>query len=120
MIRQSLRSLLLGAALGVLAVGSAYAQGGGGELVIVANQEIQSMQAQVTYKESVKTAKKLKKKSFKARTQPEMPSRSEEYEVDTDEVGHHYLAEDIARSLKNNWDIKKAIVINEILTRKYN
>ena len=41
------------AALGVLALaaGPAYALGGGGELVIVANQEPQSMQAQVTYKE---------------------------------------------------------------------
>ena len=51
MVRQSLRSALLGTAVGALAIGAAYAQGGGGELVIVANQEPQSMQAQVTYKE---------------------------------------------------------------------
>ena len=51
MVRQSLHSLLLGTALGVVAIGAASAAGGGGELVIVANQEPQSMQAQVTYKE---------------------------------------------------------------------
>ena len=50
MIRQLLRSALLGTAFGVFAASAAYAQGGG-ELVIVANQEPQSMQAQVTYKE---------------------------------------------------------------------
>ena len=51
MKRQLLRSALLGTAFGVFAASAAYAQGGGGELVIVANQEPQSMQAQVTYKE---------------------------------------------------------------------
>jgi len=61
-----------------------------------------------------------RQKSSKARTQRGMLSPLEEHGVDKEEVGHNYLAEDIARSLKNNWDIKKAIVINEILTRKYN
>ena len=51
MIQQIFRSALLGTALGVLAASGAYAQGGGGELVVVANQEPQHMQAQVTYKE---------------------------------------------------------------------
>ncbi len=50
MFRQSMRAMLLGTALGALTIGAAAAQGGG-ELVIVANQEPQSMQAQVTYKE---------------------------------------------------------------------
>ena len=51
MILQLFRSALLGTAFGVLAASGAYAQGGGGELVVVANQEPQHMQAQVTYKE---------------------------------------------------------------------
>ncbi|MCY6383041.1 ABC transporter substrate-binding protein [Hoeflea prorocentri] len=42
---------MLGAAFAVCFYGSAHAAGGGGELVVVANQEPQSMQAQVTYKE---------------------------------------------------------------------
>ena len=45
------RFMLCGAALGVALAGPAWAIGGGGELVVVANQEPQSMQAQVTYKE---------------------------------------------------------------------
>ncbi len=45
------RALLLGAVFGATAIGPAWAIGGGGELVVVANQEPQSMQAQVTYKE---------------------------------------------------------------------
>ncbi len=48
---QTLRSLLLGTVMTVATIGSAYAIGGGGELVVVANNEPQSMQAQVTYKE---------------------------------------------------------------------
>ena len=48
---RTMRSLLLGTTLSVSIIGTAMAAGGGGELVIVANQEIQSMQAQVTYKE---------------------------------------------------------------------
>ncbi|MCP4308612.1 MAG: hypothetical protein GY788_27805, partial [bacterium] len=43
--------LLLSAAVSVGVFGTAHAAGGGGEVVIVANQEPQSMQAQVTYKE---------------------------------------------------------------------
>ncbi|WP_421723186.1 ABC transporter substrate-binding protein [Bauldia sp.] len=43
--------LLAATALGVAAAGPAFAIGGGGEVIIVANQEPQSMQAQVTYKE---------------------------------------------------------------------
>ena len=51
MSRYHLSGVLLAAGLGTLAAGPAHALGGGGELVIVANQEPQSMQAQVTYKE---------------------------------------------------------------------
>ena len=45
------RSALFGTAVSFLVAGSVCAAGGGGELVVVANQEPQSMQAQVTYKE---------------------------------------------------------------------
>ena len=48
---QSRHALWFGAALSVSVAGAANAAGGGGELVVVANQEPQSMQAQVTYKE---------------------------------------------------------------------
>ena len=51
MPRHYLHGPVFGAALALLAAGPANAMGGGGELVIVANQEPQSMQAQVTYKE---------------------------------------------------------------------
>ena len=51
MLRHYLHGAICGAILGLLAAGPAGAMGGGGELVIVANQEPQSMQAQVTYKE---------------------------------------------------------------------
>ena len=46
MSRHYLHGALFGAVLGLLAAGPATAMGGGGELVIVANQEPQSMQAQ--------------------------------------------------------------------------
>ena len=51
MPRRYLHGAVFGTVLGTFAVGTAFAMGGGGELVIVANQEPQSMQAQVTYKE---------------------------------------------------------------------
>ena len=51
MSRHYLHGAVFGTVLGIFAAGSAFAMGGGGELVIVANQEPQSMQAQVTYKE---------------------------------------------------------------------
>ena len=73
--------------------------------------------AEATYEESIKTAKRLKKKSSKSKALVEEPRIFEEF--DTEEGESDFLAEDIRRSLKNNWDIKKAIVINEILTRKY-
>jgi len=50
-VAQSRRALFLGAVFGLSISVTAYAAGGGGELVVVANQEPQSMQAQVTYKE---------------------------------------------------------------------
>ena len=49
MPRNYLQGAVFGMVLGVFAAGPANAMGGGGELVIVANQEPQSMQAQVTY-----------------------------------------------------------------------
>ena len=49
MPRHYLHGAVFGPVLGLLATGSANAMGGGGEVVIVANQEPQSMQAQVTY-----------------------------------------------------------------------
>ena len=73
--------------------------------------------AQATYQESIKTDKRLKKKSSKSKALFKEPRIFEEF--DSEEGESQYLAEDIRRSLKNNWDIKKAIVINEILTRKY-
>ena len=51
MTRRYVHGTVFGTVLGILAAGPANATGGGGELVIVANQEPQSMQAQVTYKE---------------------------------------------------------------------
>ena len=49
MSRRYLHGVVFGTILGIFAAGPANAMGGGGELVIVANQEPQSMQAQVTY-----------------------------------------------------------------------
>lgn len=50
MMQRSIRMSFLGAAMAAAAISPAHALGGG-ELTIVANQEPQSMQAQVTYKE---------------------------------------------------------------------
>lgn len=70
--------------------------------------------AKETYEESIKAAKRLTRK--KASTAKMELSRLFQAPVITE---RNYLAEDIAESLSNDWDIKKAIVINEILTRKY-
>ena len=48
---QLLRGALVGMSLYLVAGAPANSMGGGGELIVVANQEPQSMQAQVTYKE---------------------------------------------------------------------
>lgn len=48
---RTLIKLLTGVAVTAMATSASYAMGGGGELVIVGNQEPQSMQAQVTHKE---------------------------------------------------------------------
>ncbi len=80
--------------------------------------QISDSDAQSTYKKSIKAAKRVKKRKI---GDIKIPSARiglfQNY--DTEEKGRNYLAEEIARSLKNNRDIKKAIVINEILTRKY-
>ncbi len=51
MLSQLSRSAFISMSLCLVAGIPAYSMGGGGELVVVANQEPQSMQAQVTYKE---------------------------------------------------------------------
>ena len=75
-------------------------------------------ETQETYQKSIKEAKRLKKKTRKIESK--MSSLRLLREQDAEEETSIYMAKEIADSLKNNWDIKKAMVINEILTRKYN
>lgn len=73
--------------------------------------------AQATYEKSIDQAKRIRKKGVASHAKMERIRLFQDQDEKVTE--RNYLAEDIADSLKNNWDIKKAIVINEILTRKY-
>ena len=79
---------------------------------------ISDQSAQATFKESVKEAEKRRMPVLDVKPLKSKLGIPQEYLPDKD--AKNSLAREIASSLGNTRDIKKAIVINEILTRKYN